>query len=294
MSFLNKCKVCICPSTYLQTTVMSHWHKCTLNDISLSLRWWRRPVRAVLGRSNRIQMKQCRSEMFSRITCAVRPPGQHTHRSVMQECVTKVFLTLNLFVWFHTQLLYGIRSFLYDLWLRRWEHLHGAHPSVICHRCQTDHQRRSEKKTGFILYDFLYDKACWGLTVCVLSSELKSRDVRSTETSDRMMLETAEQMMVEDLYNRVKDMMDDRSPYNTPCVLDIQRSLLHDRLETPFNPVDEVWPNVFISEKWVASFTKQTPHKPRLVQQEAAVWKPTLRGDLTAQMLPFHSSGGSR
>ncbi|KAI7811448.1 serine/threonine/tyrosine-interacting-like protein 2 [Triplophysa rosa] len=86
----------------------------------------------------------------------------------------------------------------------------------------------------------------------IISEELKSRDVRSTETSDRMMLETAEQLMVEDLYNRVKDMMDDRSPYNTPCVLDIQRSLLHDRLEAPFNPVDEVWPNVFISEKSVA------------------------------------------
>ncbi|XP_056619180.1 serine/threonine/tyrosine-interacting-like protein 2 [Triplophysa dalaica] len=86
----------------------------------------------------------------------------------------------------------------------------------------------------------------------IINEELKSRDVRSNETSDRMMLETAEQMMVEDLYNRVKDMMDDRSPYNTPCVLDIQRSLLHDRLETPFNPVDEVWPNVFISEKSVA------------------------------------------
>ncbi|KAA0722681.1 Inactive dual specificity phosphatase 27 [Triplophysa tibetana] len=86
----------------------------------------------------------------------------------------------------------------------------------------------------------------------IINEELKSRDVRSTETSDRMMLETAEQLMVEDLYNRVKDMMDDRSPYNTPCVLDIQRSLINDRIETPFNPVDEVWPNVFISEKSVA------------------------------------------
>lgn len=57
--------------------------------------------------------------------------------------------------------------------------------------------------------------------------------------------------MVEDLYNRVRDMMDDRSPYNTPCVLDIQRALLQDRLEAPLNPVDEVWPNIFISEKWV-------------------------------------------
>lgn len=84
--------------------------------------------------------------------------------------------------------------------------------------------------------------------MCVMSSELKSRDARSPDTSDSM-LETAEQLMVEDLYNRVKDMMDDRSPYNTPCVLDIQRALLHDRLEAPFNPVDEVWPNIYISEK---------------------------------------------
>lgn len=55
--------------------------------------------------------------------------------------------------------------------------------------------------------------------------------------------------MVEDLYNRVKDMIDDRSLYNTPCVLDIQRALIHDRLEAPLNPVDEVWPNIFIAEK---------------------------------------------
>uniref|UniRef100_A0A3Q3FAF1 Dual specificity protein phosphatase n=1 Tax=Labrus bergylta TaxID=56723 RepID=A0A3Q3FAF1_9LABR len=66
------------------------------------------------------------------------------------------------------------------------------------------------------------------------------------------MLETAEQLMVEDLYNRVRDMIDDRSPYNTPCVLDIQRAMVQDRLEAPINPVDEVWPNIFIAEKSVA------------------------------------------
>lgn len=65
------------------------------------------------------------------------------------------------------------------------------------------------------------------------------------------MLETAEQLMVEDLYNRVRDMIDDRSPYNTPCVLDIQRAMVQDRLEAPINAVDEVWPNIFIAEKWV-------------------------------------------
>lgn len=72
--------------------------------------------------------------------------------------------------------------------------------------------------------------------------------MRTPVTSD-LMLESAEHLMVEDLYNRVKDMMDDRSPYNTPCVLDIQRALIQDRLEAPFNPVDEVWPNVYIAEK---------------------------------------------
>lgn len=81
-----------------------------------------------------------------------------------------------------------------------------------------------------------------------LSSELKSREVRTPTTPDGM-LESAEQLMVEDLYNRVKDMIDDRSPYNTPCVLDIQRALIQDRLEAPFNPVDEVWPNIYIAEK---------------------------------------------
>ncbi|XP_050974596.1 serine/threonine/tyrosine-interacting-like protein 2 [Labeo rohita] len=85
----------------------------------------------------------------------------------------------------------------------------------------------------------------------IISEELKSREVRTPTTPDGM-LESAEQLMVEDLYNRVKDMIDDRSPYNTPCVLDIQRALIQDRLEAPFNPVDEVWPNIYIAEKSVA------------------------------------------
>lgn len=70
-----------------------------------------------------------------------------------------------------------------------------------------------------------------------------------SESVPESMLETAEQLMVEDLYNRVRDMIDDRSPYNTPCVLDIQRAMVQDRLEAPINPVDEVWPNIFIAEK---------------------------------------------
>ncbi|KAM6958582.1 LOW QUALITY PROTEIN: serine/threonine/tyrosine-interacting-like protein 2 [Tautogolabrus adspersus] len=84
----------------------------------------------------------------------------------------------------------------------------------------------------------------------IINEELPPRGVRTE--SIRSMLETAEQLMVEDLYNRVRDMIDDRSPYNTPCVLDIQRAMVQDRLEAPINPVDEVWPNIFIAEKSVA------------------------------------------
>lgn len=68
------------------------------------------------------------------------------------------------------------------------------------------------------------------------------------------MLESAQQLMVEDLYNRVKEKIDDTSLFNTPCVMDLQRALVKDRLETPRDAVDEVWPNVFIAEKWVSAF----------------------------------------
>uniref|UniRef100_A0A3Q3IRP7 Inactive dual specificity phosphatase 27 n=1 Tax=Monopterus albus TaxID=43700 RepID=A0A3Q3IRP7_MONAL len=85
----------------------------------------------------------------------------------------------------------------------------------------------------------------------IISEELPSRGV-CTDSVPESILETAEQLMVEDLYNRVRDMIDDRSPYNTPCVLDIQRAMVQDRLEAPINPVDEVWPSIFIAEKSVA------------------------------------------
>ncbi|KAL7845832.1 hypothetical protein AOLI_G00240240 [Acnodon oligacanthus] len=85
----------------------------------------------------------------------------------------------------------------------------------------------------------------------IIGEELKPKELKLASTPENM-LETAEQLMVEDLYNRVKDMIDDRSLYNTPCVLDIQRALVQDRLEAPLNPVDEVWPNIFIGEKSVA------------------------------------------
>ncbi|XP_077435134.1 serine/threonine/tyrosine-interacting-like protein 2 isoform X2 [Vanacampus margaritifer] len=85
----------------------------------------------------------------------------------------------------------------------------------------------------------------------IINEELPPRGVRA-ESVPESMLESAEQLMVEDLYNRVRDMIDDRSPYNTPCVLDIQRAMVQDRLEAPSRPVDEVWPNIFIAEKSVA------------------------------------------
>uniref|UniRef100_A0ACB8FI13 Uncharacterized protein n=2 Tax=Sphaerodactylus townsendi TaxID=933632 RepID=A0ACB8FI13_9SAUR len=66
------------------------------------------------------------------------------------------------------------------------------------------------------------------------------------------MLESAEQLLVEDLYNRVKEKIDDTSLFNTPCVMDLQRALVKDRLEAPRDAIDEVWPNVFIAEKSVA------------------------------------------
>ncbi|XP_059136711.1 serine/threonine/tyrosine-interacting-like protein 2 [Peromyscus eremicus] len=85
----------------------------------------------------------------------------------------------------------------------------------------------------------------------IIKEELKPRGLRS-DTECPGMLESAEQLLVEDLYNRVREKMDDKSLFNTPCVLDLQRALIQDRQEAPRNEVDEVWPNVFIAEKSVA------------------------------------------
>ncbi|NWS12687.1 DUS27 phosphatase, partial [Pachyramphus minor] len=85
----------------------------------------------------------------------------------------------------------------------------------------------------------------------IISEELKTKEVRIDSVCPRM-LESAQQLMVEDLYNRVKEKIDDTSLFNTPCVMDLQRALVKDRLETPRDAVDEVWPNVFIAEKSVA------------------------------------------
>ncbi|NXG72187.1 DUS27 phosphatase, partial [Baryphthengus martii] len=85
----------------------------------------------------------------------------------------------------------------------------------------------------------------------IINEELKTKDSKVDSVCPRM-LESAQQLMVEDLYNRVKEKIDDTSLFNTPCVMDLQRALVKDRLETPRDAVDEVWPNVFIAEKSVA------------------------------------------
>ncbi|KAM8976078.1 serine/threonine/tyrosine-interacting-like protein 2 isoform 2-T2 [Pelodytes ibericus] len=85
----------------------------------------------------------------------------------------------------------------------------------------------------------------------IINEELKHKEVK-VNTQCPGMLESAEQLLVEDLYNRVKEKIDDRSLFNTPCVLDLQRELIKDRMESPINSADEVWPNVFIAEKSVA------------------------------------------
>ncbi|XP_061041752.1 serine/threonine/tyrosine-interacting-like protein 2 [Eubalaena glacialis] len=85
----------------------------------------------------------------------------------------------------------------------------------------------------------------------IINEELKLQGVKA-EAECPGMLESAEQLLVEDLYNRVREKTDDTSLYNTPCILDLQRALAQDRQEAPWNEVDEVWPNVFIAEKSVA------------------------------------------
>lgn len=87
-----------------------------------------------------------------------------------------------------------------------------------------------------------------GSARCLSPAELQRRGGRA-EAERLGMLESAEQLMMEDLYNRVREKMDDSGLYNTPCVLDLQRALVRDRQEAPWNEVDEVWPNVFIAEK---------------------------------------------
>ncbi|NXH22694.1 DUS27 phosphatase, partial [Bucco capensis] len=85
----------------------------------------------------------------------------------------------------------------------------------------------------------------------IINEELKTKDTKEDSVCPGI-LESAQQLMVEDLYNRVKEKIDDTSLFNTPCVMDLQRALVKDRLETPRDAVDEVWPNVFIAEKSVA------------------------------------------
>ncbi|XP_070607845.1 serine/threonine/tyrosine-interacting-like protein 2 [Erythrolamprus reginae] len=85
----------------------------------------------------------------------------------------------------------------------------------------------------------------------IIKEELKTKEVK-VDTVCPGMLESAEQLLMEDLYNRVKEKIDDTSLFDTPCVMDIQRALIKDYLESPREDIDEVWPNVFIAEKSAA------------------------------------------
>ncbi|XP_015746395.1 inactive dual specificity phosphatase 27 [Python bivittatus] len=85
----------------------------------------------------------------------------------------------------------------------------------------------------------------------IIKEELKTKEVK-VDTVCPGMLESAEQLLMEDLYNRVKEKIDDTSLFNTPCVMDIQRALMKDHLESPRDAIDEVWPNIFIAEKSAA------------------------------------------
>ncbi|XP_072116380.1 serine/threonine/tyrosine-interacting-like protein 2 [Mobula birostris] len=84
----------------------------------------------------------------------------------------------------------------------------------------------------------------------IINEELKPREIKIEPMLPKMM-ESAEQLLVEDLYNRVKVKIDDRSKYNTPCIMDIQHALMQ-KMEAPLEIINEVWPNVFIAEKSAA------------------------------------------
>ncbi|XP_017535802.3 serine/threonine/tyrosine-interacting-like protein 2 isoform X1 [Manis javanica] len=66
------------------------------------------------------------------------------------------------------------------------------------------------------------------------------------------MLQSAEQLLLGDLPGRIGARMAGTDPHTAPCIRDLQRALVQDRQEIPWNEVDEVWPNVFIAEKSVA------------------------------------------
>uniref|UniRef100_A0A8C5RR48 Serine/threonine/tyrosine interacting like 2 n=1 Tax=Laticauda laticaudata TaxID=8630 RepID=A0A8C5RR48_LATLA len=85
----------------------------------------------------------------------------------------------------------------------------------------------------------------------IIKEELKTKEVKVDNVCPGM-LESAEQLLMEDLYNRVKEKIDDTSLFNTPCVMDIQRALMKDYLESPREAIDEVWPNIFLAEKSAA------------------------------------------
>ncbi|XP_051870428.1 serine/threonine/tyrosine-interacting-like protein 2 [Pristis pectinata] len=84
----------------------------------------------------------------------------------------------------------------------------------------------------------------------IINEELKPKEIKVEPMSPKLM-ESAEQLLVEDLYNRVKLKIDDSSKFNTPCIMDIQHALMH-KMEAPMDLINEVWPSVFIAEKSAA------------------------------------------
>ncbi|XP_069744612.1 serine/threonine/tyrosine-interacting-like protein 2 [Narcine bancroftii] len=84
----------------------------------------------------------------------------------------------------------------------------------------------------------------------IINEELKPKEIKIKPISPKM-LETAEQLLVEDLYNRVKVKIDDSGKFNTPCIMDIQHILMQ-KMEAPMELINEVWPSIFIGEKSAA------------------------------------------
>ncbi|XP_032889288.1 serine/threonine/tyrosine-interacting-like protein 2 isoform X2 [Amblyraja radiata] len=84
----------------------------------------------------------------------------------------------------------------------------------------------------------------------IINEELKPREIKFEPMSPKL-LESAEQLLVEDLYNRVKVKIDNSGRFHTPCIMDIQHALMQ-KMEAPMELIDEVWPNVYIAEKSVA------------------------------------------
>ncbi|XP_078264779.1 serine/threonine/tyrosine-interacting-like protein 2 [Rhinoraja longicauda] len=84
----------------------------------------------------------------------------------------------------------------------------------------------------------------------IINEELKPREIKFEPMSPKL-LESAEQLLVEDLYNRVKVKLDNSGRFHTPCIMNIQQALMQ-KMEAPMELINEVWPNVYIAEKSAA------------------------------------------